>query len=287
MQKLFAQAVMRPLSSRWRMQTTWTNGRPTKQIIQSLIVSTPTLSAAKRVEIYNRQYWFRLIDCFYEDFPGLRSILGTRRFNQLMFAYLKAHPSKSYTLRHLGQFLPAFINHHPSLTHPRRQLAYDMAQLEWAQIQAFESASLPPVNPQSLATITPNRLRLRLQPHLQLLTLTYPLDQYLHDIKLHAALREQSSNAADNQQPAARLKKMTLPHPEKIHLAVHRFNHKLYYKRITAAELALLKYLQEKLTLQTACHRLLQHPRHRRLDLPHLLPAWFSAWAELGWLSLR
>ena len=27
------------------------------------------------LEIYNRQYWFRVLDCLYDDYPGLRAIL--------------------------------------------------------------------------------------------------------------------------------------------------------------------------------------------------------------------
>ena len=34
------------------------------------------LSSFERLEIYNRQYWFRLLDCLYEDYPGLLSVLG-------------------------------------------------------------------------------------------------------------------------------------------------------------------------------------------------------------------
>src|SRR5260370_32290524 len=46
-----------------------------------------TLSSVERLEIYNRQYWFRLYDSFEEDFPGLKAVLGQKRFERLMRAY--------------------------------------------------------------------------------------------------------------------------------------------------------------------------------------------------------
>ena len=62
------------------------------------------LTSLERVEIYNRQYWFRLIDCLYEDFPGLATVLGKREFNRrAILAYLQSFPSRSYTLRNLGK----------------------------------------------------------------------------------------------------------------------------------------------------------------------------------------
>jgi hypothetical protein len=30
------------------------------------------LSSFERLEIYNRQYWFRVLDCLYDDYPGPR-----------------------------------------------------------------------------------------------------------------------------------------------------------------------------------------------------------------------
>src|SRR5271154_2266207 len=36
------------------------------------------LTSLERPEIYSRSYWYRLLDSLYEDFPGLRAVLGQR-----------------------------------------------------------------------------------------------------------------------------------------------------------------------------------------------------------------
>ena len=60
------------------------------------------LSSFERLEIYNRQYWFRLLDCLYEDYPGLLAVLGEKRFLKCVRAYLVRYPSDSFALRDLG-----------------------------------------------------------------------------------------------------------------------------------------------------------------------------------------
>jgi hypothetical protein len=71
-----AGAVMRPLTADESMQPIWIDGKPMKGVAGSFIKPNDRLSAFDRLEIYNRQYWFRVLDCFHEDYPGLIRILG-------------------------------------------------------------------------------------------------------------------------------------------------------------------------------------------------------------------
>ena len=61
------------------------------------------LSSAERLELYHRQYWFRVLDSIAEDFPVLRKMAGERVFWSLMEAYLSDCPSASFTLAASGQ----------------------------------------------------------------------------------------------------------------------------------------------------------------------------------------
>ena len=84
------------------MQATAADGRPMTAVAESFIAPNSRLTAFERLEIYNRQYWFRVLGSLAEDFPGLRAVVGGRRFEALSIAYLKEHPSRSFTLRNLG-----------------------------------------------------------------------------------------------------------------------------------------------------------------------------------------
>src|ERR1700720_3219977 len=131
LQKLMATAVMRPLARDDSMQRKWGDGRPTKTIAASFIKPNDRLTSFDRLEIYNRQYWFRIRQCFYEDYPGLCAILGDKKFEKLADAYLAKFPSQSFTLRNLGSRLVKFLEAEPKLTAPHQGLALDMARLEW------------------------------------------------------------------------------------------------------------------------------------------------------------
>ena len=126
LQRLAGAVIMRQLSPRWRMQKKWVDNRDMREVTAEFIKPNDRLTSFERIEFYNKQYWFRLIDTFYDDFPGLRAILGRLKFNRLAKDYIAAHPSTSYTMRNLGRFLPGFIEKNPRLVQPRFKLALEM-----------------------------------------------------------------------------------------------------------------------------------------------------------------
>src|SRR5437660_780883 len=138
LQRLAASVIMRKLDRSGRTQKTWSDGSRTANVIAAFIKPNDRLTPFQRLEIYNRQYWFRLIDCLYDDYPGLLGVLGQRRFSRVVQAYLDRNPSRSYTLRNLGSRLEQFLIDEPQLTAPRTELAIELARFEWAQVVAFD-----------------------------------------------------------------------------------------------------------------------------------------------------
>jgi hypothetical protein len=197
LQRLMAGAVMRPLAAGGGMQPKWRDGRSMGKVAGQFIKPNDRLTSFERLEIYNRQYWFRIKDCFYEDYPGLRAILGERRFERLACAYLTRHPSHSFTLRNLGRSLVEFLEAEPRWTGPLKHPALDMARLEWAHVEAFDNEARPPLEMDSLLGVDPAQICLRLQPHLTLLQLRYELDEFLIEVKKGEGLRNEASNAME------------------------------------------------------------------------------------------
>ena len=136
-------AVMRPLTPAYDMQKRWKDGRPMARVAAEFIKPNDRLTSFERLEIYNRQYWFRILDCFYDDYPGLRAVLGDRKFDRLAKAYLAKHPSRSFSLRNLGSRLVKFLAEEPEWASPNERLALDMARFEWAQVEAFDNEAGP------------------------------------------------------------------------------------------------------------------------------------------------
>jgi len=274
-----AGAVMRPLASAGGMQSKWRDGRSMGKVAGQFIKPNDRLTSFERLEIYNRQYWLRLKDCFYEDYPGLRAILGERRFERLACAYLERHPSQSFTLRNLGRRLVDFLEAEPRWIAPLRHPALDMARLEWAHVEAFDNEARLPLEMDSLLGADPAQIRLQLQPHLTLLELRYELDEFLIEAKKGEELRGQASNAIElhRARKQSRLKRHL--RPKTVFLAVHRHNNTVYYKRLQPGQFLLLSAFQAKATIAEACEQL---AASARADLAQV-KSWFETWAALGW----
>ena len=103
------------------------DGRSTAEIAESFIAPNSRLTAFERLEIYNRQYWFRVLGALAEDFAGLSAVLGAHAFEELSIAYLTAHPSRSFTLRNLGSKLPEWLAANPRLAGRRLPAAWPEA----------------------------------------------------------------------------------------------------------------------------------------------------------------
>lgn len=278
-QRLMKDAIVRPLAPGYRMQRRWRDGRATADVAAGFVRPNDRLTAFERLELYNRMYWFRLIDSFHEDCPGLRALLGERKFDRLAVAYLTKHPSRSFTLRDLCSRLEQFIRAEPRWTAPHTALAREVARFEWAQTVAFDEAARPVVRPADLAA-DPARLRLALQPYLTLLALAYPVDRYVLAVKKRDTLRAEASNATVGG-AAPSVRRVPRPRRERTWVAVHRLDNMLYYKRLEPAAYRILAALRDGRTLAQAV------AAGGRGVTAAQVQEWFALWAKLGWLGRR
>src|ERR1035438_8767523 len=92
LQREMAAAVMLPLTTDEGMRAEAADGRAMTEVAERFIAPNSRLSAFERLEIYNRQYWFRVLDALADDFPALRAVVGGLIFEKLSIQYLTAHP---------------------------------------------------------------------------------------------------------------------------------------------------------------------------------------------------
>jgi hypothetical protein len=244
------------------------------------------LTSVERLEIYARSYWFRVLDCLYDDYPGVRAIVGQRRFMKLATAFLGQFPSASFTLRNLGSRLPQFILDEPALSAPHTALAADMARFEWAQVVAFDGPALPPLTDDDVLDAGP-RLRVAMQPYLSVMECSYPVDDFALALKKRdVALRGEASNALTAMPSSRPAPRPRLPRPEAIRVAVHRQNNMLYFKRLEPEAYAILTGLRNGRTLSAACAAALRDA-DPGLDWAGRVRGWFQSWQSLGWFCRR
>ena len=290
-QQSMEELIFRPLSPTWKSRRRTEDGGSVARIAADFIKPNDRLTSFERFEIYNRCYWFRVLDSLYDDFPGLLALLGNRKFLKLVTAYLIRYPSESFTLRNLGSRLETFLTEEPGYASPLQEVALDMVRFEWAQILAFDEASRKPISPKDIKKKNPSTLRFGLQPYLSLLKLDHAVDHYLIAVKNQETdgLRNEASNTSNKApDPTNHRKKLSRPKREKVWLAVHRYDNMLYYKRLEPAAFTLLKELGKGTSLEMACSKSIRvnRSRNQKADaFQEVLTGWFSDWSSLGWLT--
>lgn len=283
LQKAVARAVMQPLTRNEGMRRLGTGGESMRRYAARYIKPNDRLTSFERLQIYNRQYWYRVLGSMAEDFPGLRAILGERRFDDMCRAYLTECPSQSFTLRNLGSRLESWLRRNPQWLRGKKVLALDMVRLEWADIEAFDGEAEAVLRPEELDGVSVPKLTLRLQPYVQLLDLHYPVDDLLLEIKKDDDDADFASNAVAERRKHAKVHAVEGLQSKRIFLVVHRIDFSVYFRRIEREEYAMLSALRSGKTLECAIAQAFQCSSIREFDRAGYVRNCFQNWATLGW----
>jgi len=282
LQRTMAAAVMMPLTSDEEMQAVAPDGRAMSDVAEGFVAPNSRLSAFERLEIYNRQYWFRVLSALAEDFPALRRVLGENRFHALSVAYLTAHPSRSFSLRNLGSKLAEWLAANPQFAGRRSLIAVDVARVEWAFVEAFDSAEETPLTLEQIGRLGGDSY-VSLQPHVQLLELEYPADELA--LRLHDGEKKQTSEAGiapeKNADAPVSLREVKR---RKTWVAAHRVDMSVYYRRLAREEYATLAAFRDGQTLADALASAFVESAMPERNRAGAVQKWFASWAELGWI---
>ena len=284
LQQAVFEVTRQPLTLSEKMRPRLPDGRSVREIAGTLIKPNDLLTAFERLQIYNQQYWFRIVASLSEDFPGLRSLIGERRFVAMAVAYLNECPSESFTLRNLGSRLEAWLRKHREYVAGVDRIAIEMVRLEWADIDAFDGPELPRFTGADSGQLSGDTV-FRLQPHVHLLDLAYPVDDLLFRIRGLEAKTETASNAVLKFPHKIRIHRAALPRPAKVYVAVYRLQDTVYFKRLTRQAFVLLQSLRDGRSLEKAVESSLLRSRRSVDRISKRLLEWFQDWSSLGWFA--
>jgi hypothetical protein len=284
MQRRVAAAIMHPLTKSETMPHRRRDGVSNVSEAATFIKPNDRLSSFERLEIYSRQYWFRLYTSFEEDFPGLKAILGRAKFDRLMRDYLTDCPSLSFSLRNLGSQLESWVVSHSEYVEPRLELALDVVRLEWAHIEAFDAGEDPTLDADDLAGIDEHSV-LRMQPYLRVLDLHYPVDDLLIDLRGQIGSSDSSSNNASTWRKTRHVLRVASLTPEEIFLAIHRHQNSVYYKRLDREDYRLLQTLLSGAPIGQAIDFAFEGSAIPEAERGPWLQRIFASWSSLGWFT--
>ncbi len=266
LQKFMLDTIRKPLDAEMRIA----KNANLNKLAEKYIEPTDKLSALERLEIYNQQYWYRMIDSLMEDFPGLKMVMGQESSARLMIKYLEAHPSRTHFLSDLGKDL-----HHFAATNPgamridppvSEKMCLDVIAVELAQIHAFDAEEMPVAKFDSVKTSELFKLELSLQPHISILKLEFEVREFILKLK---------------EKPSGIL----YPLEKNNYLAVHRFENQVFLKDITVEEFIMLSALKEKASIETCVEKVLEV--FDNLDVNGLalrVQEYFATWTRLSWI---
>ncbi len=276
-QRTLARAVMQPLSAGDNMKRAIGHGA-NREIRDGIALVKPNsrLSSFERLEIYSRSYWSRVLDAFSEDFPGVRAVLGAKQFDRLRRRYLADCPSGSFTMRNLGQHLVAWMQTNQALIGANYGIALDMAKLEWAHIESFDAAEHDHLSPADVAALAPESV-LKLQPHLRWIEAQSEVDTLLLEIR-ETAKRKGGVPRALRQKRFARAMS-----DGPVHLAVHRIELVVHYKRLDAEMFRLLSALGRRASIAEAVEFAYAKSPLTAEQCKQHIESSFALFATLGW----
>lgn len=165
---------MKSLAALQASVQTFVLGREHGADVAAAVVSSPSASAATRLEVYAHAYRARLAEILHNDFPGLRAMLDAQSFETLCRDYVEATQSHHYNVRWYGANLAA----HLKTRQPWSETAAlaEMAAFEWALGLSFDAAdetSLCAADFEALPAERWSSLRLRLHGSLRRIDLRW------------------------------------------------------------------------------------------------------------------
>lgn len=225
------------------------------------------MSGLERLEVYNRQYWFRLITIMQEEYPCALHVIGLDAFNGWVIRYLDAHPPASPYLATLDAGFPEFVRkRHRGKD---RDKALEAMAYDKALSRAFDA---PGAAAPSRRAATDAKTRWTLAAHVSPLWLHWDLAAY------RALCRE--DEALTGKFPLRRAGRGGKG------LCLHRFEDTIYEKPLGRAEFLLLDALRSPRTLAQVFRAAgAKATQREKAEMERMAGAWFREWTELGWIG--
>jgi len=237
--------------------------------IEQIVNRSEKLDAVRRMEVYSAAYFIRLLECMRSEYPILAATMGETVFDRFVVGYLNAHPSKSYSLGHLGAEFPEYLRE----TAPRddeqfatwADFVIDLATLEWTFNEVFDGPGAEreqKLTGEQLSQIPPQSwpsARLITVPCLRLLAFSHPVNRFFTEKR-------------NDPQTA-------VPDPEQTYLGITRRNYIVRRFDLSRTEYELLIQLAAGATVQTAIEQAAEYFDGDWEQFPADLHGWFRGWS--------
>lgn len=276
-QEWFAGIITNRLGENNTIQNYTPHGTLIAEEASRYITSNSALRPHQRMQIYNQQYWWRLLNTLHTNFPLVTRLFGSYAFNEKIgIPYLLTYPSNHWSLNALGERLPQWVEE--SYREPDKSLVLNAAHLDWAFMASFiapqhpfpDLAQMTQDNPESLLS-----QMFYLQPHIRLFTWEYDLFTFRENF-----LRREADYWLDHRFP-------NLPKHKTYFFALYRnLQNNLAWREIKKEEFILLERFKMGTTITDACAYIESLDASIYETVATHLQKWLQDWTQAGWLTL-
>jgi len=277
-QTWFGKIIARPLKNGHDIDPVAPSGQSVEEESKQFIVPSLTLKPMERIQIYNQQYWWRLLKVLQESFPVFVYLLGHDAFNETIgVPYLLKYPPDHWSLALTGSRLPKWIEEE---YHCRdKELMIESARIDYGFSFASVVKGQKPLsselssNPEKCEEILSQKLYV--QPYVQLFAMGGDFFKFRETLHRHSY---------DHW--------MTHPFPEVIRDKEHYFvlypdeMHLICWKEVSAGEYHLLRLFQSGITIDAASEWMETKGEQFFDGDFSQLQGWFQQWTANGWLTL-
>lgn len=172
-----------------QMQETILNNQTELSAFHNFILEKDNFSSRDQLNVYVNGYHYRLYDVTAEDYPTLKSYLGTEKFEKLVDSFIKNTDSENFSLVYYSNLLSSYIKSF----YPQDEIAFEIAKLEALVAKTLHLPQGESLKQEDLTGITPeNFLEIILypRPSLTLTSFNYDVNSYYSSLMNEEALTE-------------------------------------------------------------------------------------------------
>lgn len=272
LQYWFAGIISRPIDMDNKINPLTPSGKSIEEEAANYILPSPTLTPGQRMEIYNQQFYWRLLDILHETFPLLVRLFGYRDFNEkLGFPYISTHLPDHWSLNQLGKKLPRWIEQH--YHYVDKELVYTAALMDYDYSDCFVAPQYSAITADQLEKVL--EYPLFLQPNVKVYLFDYPFFDFRE-----AMLKEEPEYWEENDFPS-------LPKETTGYILWRDCASNVGWIRLDVPEAAALKKFESGISFDALCDWLTEQPQWLADAATAHLQEWTHRWFVNEWLTSR
>lgn len=265
-QKWFGAVISTPLEKGDLISPISPSGHSIIEEANAFILPSEGLEPFERIQIYNQQYWWRLLTILQDAFPCVVRLFGYHDFNDLIAVpYLARYPADDWSLNTLGSKLVPWIEEF--YNQEDKPLVLDAARLDFSYQLIFFQPDYPRLDATSEAfSVKP----LYMQPSSYLINFSYDMVEFRKNL-----LKNEPEHWIENPFPE-------LNKEPTFNLIYRSPTGRFKTKTISEIESRLLTNFQNGMTIDGLCEWVEKQPAPFRKETEEHLQNWFQEWTVLG-----